>query len=123
MNHASEDLLTAAAQADRSVPRSADAMSAAAVIDGDPVWEALSTVIDPEIRLDIVTLGLVYEVELSEDAVCVTFTLTTPGCPMQDAITRGIVNAASAVPGVEHVLPHLVWEPRWHPGMISEGAW
>jgi metal-sulfur cluster biosynthetic enzyme len=92
-------------------------------IDGDLAWEALSTVIDPEIGLDIVTLGLVYDVEIIEEAVRVTFTLTTSGCPMQEVITQGIVAAASAVPGVESVLANLVWEPRWHSGMIGEGAW
>ena len=92
-------------------------------IDGDRVWEALSTVIDPEIGLDIVTLGLVYDLELIENAVRVTFSLTTPGCPMEKIITDGIENAVTAVPGVDHVLTNLVWEPRWHPGMIQEGAW
>jgi metal-sulfur cluster biosynthetic enzyme len=94
-----------------------------AAIDENLVWEVLATVIDPEIGLDIVTLGLVYVVEPIESAVRVTFTLTTPGCPMEEVITSGIVNAVSAVPGVEHVLPNLVWEPRWHPGMVQEGAW
>lgn len=92
-------------------------------ISSDLVWDALSLVIDPEIGLDIVTLGLVYEIEPIENAVRITFSLTTPGCPMEEVITGGIMNAVSAVPGVEHVLPNLVWEPRWHPGMIQEGAW
>lgn len=100
-----------------------DATGASAEIDGDLVWEALSTVIDPEIGLDIVTIGLVYEVELIENAVRVSFTLTTPGCPMERIITDGILNAVAAVPGVEHVLPNLVWEPRWHPGMMKEESW
>lgn len=98
-------------------------MNVESEISTDLVWDALSLVIDPEIGLDIVTLGLVYEIEPIENAVRITFSLTTPGCPMEEAITGGIVNAVSAVPGVEHVLPNLVWEPRWHPGMIQEGAW
>ncbi len=92
-------------------------------IEPERVWEALGTVIDPEIGVDIVTLGLVYDVEVSENAVRVTFTLTTPGCPLADVITFGVAHAVSTVPGVEQVLPDLVWEPRWHPGMIREGAW
>jgi metal-sulfur cluster biosynthetic enzyme len=100
-----------------------DAAESDTEIDGDLVWEALSTVIDPEIGLDIVTIGLVYEVELIENAVRVTFTLTTPGCPMERIITDGILNAVGAVPGVENILPNLVWEPRWHPGMMKEESW
>lgn len=86
------------------------------------VYEALRGVIDPEIGLDIVTLGMVYDVAFEGEAVEVTFTLTTPGCPMEAAITGGIHSALSAVEGISEVRPNLVWEPRWHPGLVEPGA-
>lgn len=89
----------------------------------DALWTALATVIDPEIGLDIVTLGLVYDVELRDDVAWVTHTLTTPGCPMERIITDGIRAAAMQVEGACGVETRLVWDPAWHPGMIAKDAW
>jgi metal-sulfur cluster biosynthetic enzyme len=97
-------------------------MNSTTAVDREVVYEALRSVVDPEIGLDIVTLGLIYDVAVEGDAVRVTFSLTTPGCPMGTVIQGGILKAVSAVPGVAHVEPDLVWEPRWHPGMVEEGA-
>jgi metal-sulfur cluster biosynthetic enzyme len=86
------------------------------------VYDALREVIDPEIGLDIVTLGLVYDVTVDTNTVEVTFTLTTRGCPMERAIRGGILQAVGQLDGVDEVLAHVVWEPRWDPGRIEKGA-
>ena len=88
-----------------------------------PVWTALSLVIDPELGVDIVTLGLVYDVGIVSDVARITHTLTTPGCPMERIITQGIHDAVGTVAGIASVETRLVWEPSWHPGMISKDAW
>jgi len=86
------------------------------------IWTALASVIDPELGLDIVTLGLVYGVEVGGSTARVTYTLTTPGCPMERAITDGVRAATLAVDGIDRVDTHIVWEPTWHPGMIASDA-
>ncbi len=88
-------------------------------IDPDDVWSALRTVIDPEIGLDIVSLGLVYDLRIEGPRVAVTMTLTTPGCPLEHAMRRGVAAAVGALPGVEAVDVQIVWEPRWDPSMIA----
>ena len=84
---------------------------------------ALHTVIDPEIGLDIVTLGLVYDTRHEDGVVYVTFTLTTPRCPLESYITECIRAALYAVDGVKGVETELVWEPRWTAASIQGGAW
>jgi metal-sulfur cluster biosynthetic enzyme len=86
-------------------------------------WGALRGVIDPELGHDIVTLGLVYDVTLTDGVAAVTHSLTTPRCPLGHVIQDGIRAAALAVPGVREVDVRLVWDPEWHSGMIDPRAW
>lgn len=87
------------------------------------VREALSGVIDPELGLDVVSLGLIYDVEVYDGGARVVHTLTTPGCPLGDHISGRIREAAASVEGVQRAETELVWEPRWSPEMIDDDAW
>lgn len=89
----------------------------------DAIQRALRTVIDPELGLDIVTLGLVYDVAVVDDVARVTHTLTTRGCPMEGIIRQGICDALASIAGVRAIELRLTWDPAWHPRMIARGAW
>ena len=82
--------------------------------------EALRAVIDPEVGLDIVTMGLVYDVEVDDGHAVITHTLTTRGCPLEEYITAAIMGVAYAQQGINEVTTRLVWEPRWTPEVMEE---
>lgn len=81
-------------------------------------------VIDPELAMNIVDLGLVYEVEVTEEAVAeITMTLTSPGCPVGPQIIKSVQDEAqNAYPELDRVNVHLVWTPFWNPEMMSDEA-
>ena len=90
-------------------------------IQEEQVWGALYRVIDPELGINIVDLGLVYGVAIKGTDVTVTMTLTTPGCPLHDSITSAVDEATRwFLPDVTSVDVNLVWNPRWCPDLISE---
>jgi metal-sulfur cluster biosynthetic enzyme len=91
------------------------------VTDAD-VYEALEEVIDPELGLDFVSLGLVYDVEIEGDEVHITFTLTTPACPIGPQVTEQMREFVSELDGVGGVHPKMVFDPPWSPEMMSEDA-
>ena len=93
------------------------------MVDHDDVLEALSNVIDPELGLDFVELGLIYGVEIQESGrVDVTFTLTTPACPIGPQVSEQMEEFVGELPGVTEVIPSMVFTPPWTPEKMSEDA-
>jgi metal-sulfur cluster biosynthetic enzyme len=88
----------------------------------DEVTEALTNVIDPELGLDFVELGLVYEVEVDDADVHITFTLTSPGCPIGPQVSEQMKEFVGELDGVETVHPHMTFNPPWTPDLMSEDA-
>jgi metal-sulfur cluster biosynthetic enzyme len=87
------------------------------------VREALREVLDPEMRLSIVDLGLVYGIEIDGAKVRVTYTLTSPACPLAPVIAEEMRRAVLGIPGVRHVDLSLTFSPPWDPRtMASEDA-
>jgi metal-sulfur cluster biosynthetic enzyme len=90
--------------------------------DPEEITEALANVIDPELGLDFVELGLIYDIAVDGDAVTVTFTLTSPGCPIGPQVSEQIREFVGEVEGVDEVVPEMVFEPPWTPDRMSEDA-
>lgn len=86
------------------------------------VFDALRQVLDPEIGMNIVDLGLIYDVTITDAEVRVAMTLTTAGCPMDESIRGGAEVALLNLEGVASAHVELVFDPPWHPGMISPEA-
>ena len=100
--------------------------AAGAVDPGDPVsvaWNALAGVYDPELYLDVVSLGLVYDVRVDDGLLVVEMTLTTPGCPVSESLPEEARAAVEQAAG--NSLPvsvHIVWDPPWDPSMMDGTA-
>ena len=88
----------------------------------EDVTEALSNVIDPELGLDFVELGLVYDVGIDGGTVNITFTLTTPACPIGPQVSEQMKEFVGEIDGVEEVVPAMVFTPPWTPDKMSEDA-
>jgi len=88
----------------------------------DDVQEALTNVIDPELGLDFVELGLIYDVEIDGGDVYVTFTLTSPGCPIGPQVGEQIEEFVGELDGVARVYPKMTFSPPWTPELMSEEA-
>ncbi|MCL6637020.1 MAG: metal-sulfur cluster assembly factor [Alicyclobacillus sp.] len=93
------------------------------MIDLNEVRERLREVYDPEIGINVVDLGLIYEmVELDEGHLYIQMTMTTPGCPAHDTLRDAVEWAAAQAPGVAMVEVDVVWDPPWTPDKMTEEA-
>lgn len=86
------------------------------------VMEALTECYDPEIPVNLVELGLIYDVKIVDDWVGVKMTLTTPGCGMSGMISQQVRNRLLKLPGVKDADVRIVWEPAWSPMRMSDNA-
>lgn len=98
---------------------------AAATFSEQAVWEALKTCFDPEIPVNIVDLGLIYDLAIEDTpaggkSLEVKMTLTAPGCGMGPVIAEDARRKLAELPSVEQAKVHIVWDPQWTPQMISE---
>lgn len=97
------------------------------LVPPEKVWEALKECYDPEIPVNIVELGLVYELRVEEEMageanVYIRMTLTAPGCGMGPMIAADVKRRVSQIPGVKNVMVELVFDPIWSTSMMSEAA-
>jgi probable FeS assembly SUF system protein SufT len=104
-----------------------EAGASAGEFSEDAVWAAMKTCFDPEIPVNIVDLGLVYDLSVEKTpagghAVEVKMTLTAPGCGMGPVIAEDARQKIAALPTVESAKVHIVWDPMWTPQMISEAG-
>jgi metal-sulfur cluster biosynthetic enzyme len=107
----------------RGAVRYREAMTDTTKITEEEVYEALEEVIDPELGLDFVSLGLVYDVEIEDQSdVYVTFTLTTPACPIGPQVSEQMKEFVGDIDGVTNVYPKMIFDPPWTPDMMSEDA-
>jgi metal-sulfur cluster biosynthetic enzyme len=87
----------------------------------EQIVQAMGGVLDPELGMSVVELGLIYDIEIVNGAVTITMTLTAPGCPVHDVMPAWIRQALMAVPGVEAVDVRITFDPPWTPERIKLG--
>jgi metal-sulfur cluster biosynthetic enzyme len=92
------------------------------MVTADEVTDALRDVIDPELGLDFVELGLIYGVEVDAGTVHITYTLTSPGCPIGPQVAEQMEEFVGDLDGVEEVQPTMTFSPPWTPELMSEDA-
>lgn len=92
------------------------------MVTEDEVREQLENVMDPELKINIVDLGLIYEVEVEDDEVYILMTLTTPGCPLHGVFDEMVKKEVSNIEEIDEIKVELTFEPRWSPEDMSDKA-
>jgi FeS assembly SUF system protein len=92
------------------------------MVTPEEVYKALQECYDPEIPINIVDLGLIYDVQIDEDHVHVVMTLTAQGCPAHAFISEAVRARVAEIPGVKSADVQVVWDPPWDPSRMSEAA-
>ncbi len=92
------------------------------MVTEEQVKEALSKVIDPEIGIDIVNLGFIYDIRIDGGIVDVDMTLTTRGCPLHQTLGKQAEDVIKDIEGVEQANITMVWDPPWNPTLMSDAA-
>ena len=95
------------------------AADAAPAVTAEQITDALKEVLDPELGMSVVDLRLIYGIEVNAGAVTITMTLTAPGCPIHDAMTEWVQQAAMNVPGVSGAEVRITFDPPWTPERIK----
>jgi FeS assembly SUF system protein len=114
-----------AAAADRADGEAAISPERRAEVDqlGEAIIGQLSQIYDPEIPVNIYELGLIYKIDVHDDnAVTVDMTLTSPNCPVAESLPMEVQHKVEAVDGITSCEVKIVWEPMWHPSMMTEEA-
>jgi metal-sulfur cluster biosynthetic enzyme len=88
-------------------------------VSEERIYTALRKIIDPELGINVVDLGLIYDLQIQGGDVVIRMTLTTRGCPMHGSLVQAVERAIRGLAGVSGTQVEVVWEPRWNPDMIS----
>jgi len=118
------DFTTTVPLSDDGKAYAGEALEAGVTVAEQPaIVEAMKTVYDPEIPVDIYELGLIYNIDIGADGtVIIDMTLTAPGCPVAGILPGQVAEAAAKVPGVGEVAVEVIWDPPWDMSRMSEAA-
>lgn len=86
------------------------------------IYQALKKVIDPELKVNLVDLGLIYDIAIDKETAIITMTLTIMGCPLTELLNKRITDEVISVIAIKKCKINLVWYPRWTPKMMSQIA-